>query len=78
MVQMNLLAKQKRRHRHKEEMFEQQGGWRGVTNWELGLTYVYYYVYNKEPMRTYCIAQGTPLGDLGRKSKKERRYMCTS
>ena len=47
MVQMNLLAKQKRRHRHKEEMFEQQGGWRGVMNWELGLTYVYYYVYNK-------------------------------
>ena len=45
MVQMILFAKQKSRHRHREQMYGYQGGKEGVEwIWRLGLTYIQYYV----------------------------------
>ena len=37
MVQMNLFAKQEKRHRCREEMYEYQGGNRSEMNWEIGI-----------------------------------------
>ena len=37
MVQMNLLAKQKCRHRCREQMYGHQGGREGGMNWEVGI-----------------------------------------
>ena len=37
MVQMNLFAKHKRRHRHREHMYGHQEGKRVGINWEIGI-----------------------------------------
>ena len=36
-IQMNLFAKQKKRHRHREQMYGYQGGKGGGMNWEIGV-----------------------------------------
>ena len=45
MVQMNIYAKQKYRHRQREHICEHQGG-KGSMGWieKLGLTHIYYYL----------------------------------
>ena len=67
MVEMYPYAKQKQRHRDRQQMYGHQGvggnrevGWTG----RLRLTYIYYYVYNRWVIRTYSIAQWTLLGAL--------------
>ena len=37
MVQMNLFAKQKKRHRCRKQTYGHQGGGGGRTDWEIGI-----------------------------------------
>ena len=37
MIQMNLFAKQKQKHRRREQMYGYQGGKEGGMNWEIGI-----------------------------------------
>ena len=37
MIQMNLFAKQKYRHKHREQMYGYQGGREVGMNWETGI-----------------------------------------
>ena len=77
MVQMILLAKQKERHRYRE----QTQGTKGQSGWgELGLTYIHYYLQNRQLKRMYWIAQGTllrALCGLNGKETQKRGYIYT-
>ena len=60
---MNLLAKQKTRHRCREQIYgyqEGKGKWSGLGDWDW---HIYSIIYKVE-MRTDCIAQETLLNTL--------------
>ena len=66
MVQMIILAKQKERHRCREQMYGYQGGkrrWEEVGGWDRR-TYTIDTMCKGELKRSYCIAQGALFNAL--------------